>query len=112
MTIDQRATGTQMVWTQNYAPIPANALDPHAVWMNPLIAALPVVVLLGLLASGRVRAVVAALAGLICAIGAAIFVFTPREAEGTAGLVDWTTTAFAAAANGAAFGLFPIGWIV
>src|SRR5947207_12795403 len=101
-----------MVWTQNYAPIPANALDPHAVWMNPLVAALPVVVLLGLLASGRVSAVVAALAGLLCAIAAAIFIFTPREATGTAGLADWATTVFAAAGNGAAFGLLPIGWIV
>src|SRR5690242_2595029 len=101
-----------MIWTQNYAPIGPNALDPHGVWMNPLIAALPVVVLLGLLASGRVSAVVAALAGLACAMAAAIFLFTPREATGSAGLADWAQTVLAAAANGAAFGLFPIGWIV
>jgi lactate permease len=101
-----------MIWTQNYAPIPPNALDPHGVWMNPLVAALPVVVLLGLLASGRVPAVVAALAGLACAIAAAIFVFTPPEASGTAGTAEWAKTVFAAAGDGAAFGLFPIGWIV
>ncbi len=101
-----------MIWTQNYAPIAPNALDPYAVWMNPLVAALPVVVLLGLLASGRISAVVAALAGLVCAMAAAIFVFTPPEASSSAELADWATTVFAAAGNGAAFGLFPIGWIV
>jgi lactate permease len=101
-----------MIWTQNYSPIAPNALDPHGVWMNPLIASLPVVVLLGLLASGRVSAVVAALAGLATAMLAAIFIFTPREAEGAAGVANWATTVFAAAADGAAFGLFPIGWIV
>jgi lactate permease len=42
---------------------------------------------------------------------AAIFAFTPEEVE-SAGLAGWAQTVLAAAANGAAFGLFPIGWIV
>jgi lactate permease len=38
-----------MPWTQNYDPL-------HSAWLSPLVAALPVLVLLGLLATGRVAA--------------------------------------------------------
>jgi lactate permease len=82
-----------MTWTQTYTPLGSLAL-------SALVAALPVVVLLGLLAR-HVRAHVAALAGLAAALLVAIAVYGMP-----AGL------AIAAAGNGAAYGLFPIGWIV
>src|SRR5947207_3263616 len=96
-----------MVWTQNYAP-----LEPS--WLAPLVAAVPIVVLLGLLATGRVAAQWAALLGLISALLVAIFVFTPRQTADPAGpgLAGWAVTVLAAAGNGAAYGLLPIGWIV
>jgi lactate permease len=92
-----------MHWTQNYAP-----LGP---W-SPLVAASPIVFLLALLATGRVSAHLAAVAGLAAALLAAIFVFTPVEASVLGGTTAWAVSMLAAAANGAAFGLFPIGWIV
>lgn len=96
-----------MHWTQNYEPYGSPVLAT-------LLAAVPVVLLLGLLASGRVAAPAAALAGLVAAMLVAIFAFTPREAAGPegGGLLGWAHTVFLAAGNGAAFGLFPIGWIV
>ncbi len=96
-----------MVWTQNYDPC-NNALA------STLLAALPIVLLLGLLATGRVPAALAALAGLIAAVAMAVFVFTPTEAAASdgPGVAAWAGTVLAAAGYGAAFGLFPIGWIV
>jgi lactate permease len=96
-----------MVWTQNYNPC-NNAL------YSTLLAALPIVLLLGLLGSGRVSAAVAALSGLLTSVVVAIFAFAPEivwSAEGPS-LLSWAGTILAAAGNGAAFGLFPIGWIV
>lgn len=83
-----------MTWTQDY--IPAGNLVVSA-----LIAAIPVVVLLGLLALFHVKAHWAALWGLASALAIAVLVYGMP-----------TSLALAAAANGAAFGLFPIGWIV
>jgi lactate permease len=83
-----------MTWTQSYTPLGSLAL-------SALVAALPVVVLLGLLALFRVRAHVAALAGLAAALLVAVVVYGMP-----------LPLAAAAAANGAAYGLFPIGWIV
>jgi lactate permease len=94
-----------MLFTQTYDPLGSPIL-------SPLVAALPVVILLGLLATGRVSAPAAALAGLVTAWHTAVFVFTPPEAHGASGLFSWAGTMTAAAANGAAFGLLPIGWIV
>jgi lactate permease len=96
-----------MHWTQNYQPF-------DWPFLAPLLAALPVVLLLGLLATGRVSAPAAALAGLTAAILIAVFGFTPVEADlpDQGGVGGWALTVLAAAANGAAFGLFPIGWIV
>src|SRR5262249_42341251 len=94
-----------MMWTQNY--------DPFGPVLSPLGAAIPIVLLLGLLAPGRFSANISALAGLLRGILAAVFAFPP--AEGGAGgnsRAAWAGTVLAAAANGAAFGLFPIGWIV
>lgn len=96
-----------MVWIQNYDPF-------RSAWLSPLVAALPIVLLLGLLATGRVSAARAALLGLLAAMAAAVFAFVPEQAfspDGP-GRIGWTTTVLAAASYGAAFGLFPIGWIV
>ena len=96
-----------MLWTQNYDPF-------HSPWLSPLVAALPVVLLLGLLATGRVSAAVAALAGLTAAVLVAVFAFAPQEVgqSGHPGRGAWAETVLTAAGYGAAFGLFPIGWIV
>jgi lactate permease len=96
-----------MVWTQNYDPC-------HNILTSTLLAALPIVLLLGLLATGRVPAALAALAGLFAAVAAAVFVFTPAQATAPdgPGLVVWAGTVLSAAGYEAAFGLFPIGWIV
>jgi lactate permease len=83
-----------VTWTQTYNPLD-NLL------ISALVAAIPVVVLLGLLAFFHVRAHLAALAGLAASMLVAIAVYGMP-----------TQLALAAAANGAAFGLFPIGWIV
>jgi lactate permease len=96
-----------MHWTQNYNPAGSPVL-------STLVAALPVFLLLGLLATQRVPAHLAALAGLAAAVLAAVFVFTPSEAAelGPSGTLRWAGTVLTAAGYGAAFGLFPIGWIV
>ena len=83
-----------MIWPQNYAPLGSPLL-------STLVAAAPVVVLLGLLGFAHWRAHWAALAGLVSALAVAVFAFKmPAE------------LALASAGYGAAFGLFPIGWIV
>jgi lactate permease len=83
------------VWNQRYEPV-ANNLA-----LSALVAALPVIVLLGLLGLLRVRAHYAALAGLATAFLVALLVYGMPAPMATAAL-----------ANGALFGLFPIGWIV
>ena len=83
------------VWDQRYDPV-ANNLA-----LSALVAALPVIVLLGLLGLLRVRAHYAALAGLATALLVALVVYGMPVPMATAALV-----------NGALFGLFPIGWIV
>jgi lactate permease len=83
-----------MSWTQIYDPL-------GQLFLSAAVASLPVVVLLGLLAFGHARAHLAAVAGLLAALGIAIGIYGMP-----------TPLALAAAANGAAFGLFPIGWIV
>ena len=83
-----------MEWLQNYDPL-GNA------WLSTLVAAIPVVVLLGLIAILEVRIHLAALIGLAAALAIAIGVYgMPMKAAGA-------TTAY-----GAAYGLFPIGWII
>ena len=96
-----------MIWTQNYDPI-GNS------WLSTAVAALPIVLLLALLATGRVSAPRAAIAGLLSALLLAIFVFVPREQSLSYGerIARWWPSMIAAAAGGAAFGLLPIGWIV
>ena len=96
-----------MTWTQNYDPFGSPIL-------STAVAALPIVVLLGLLAAGKTSAHFAAFLGLATALAAAIFGFVPREAVelGLAGRAQWCGTMLTAAGYGAAYGLFPIGWIV
>jgi len=83
-----------MTWSQNYAPLGGLAL-------STVVAALPVVVLLGLLAFWHVRAHVAAMAALALALLTAILAYGMPA-----------PLALAAAGYGAAFGLLPIGWLI
>lgn len=97
-----------MAWTQLYDPL-------GSPWLSTLLAAIPTILLLGLLATGRVSAHMAAVYGLLAALVIAIFVYVPLV-PGSSGeresVAVWGTTMLAAALNGAAFGLMPIGWIV
>jgi lactate permease len=69
--------------------------------LSDLVSALPVVVLLGGIGIFKMRAHIAALAGLATALAIAALAFEmPVE------LAGW------AAAYGAAYGLLPIGWII
>ncbi|MDP1892061.1 MAG: L-lactate permease, partial [Gemmatimonadaceae bacterium] len=83
-----------MIWPQPYNPL-GDAL------LSTFVAALPVVILLGALASQKVQAHWAALLGLGSAMVIAVAVsgMPVASAAGAAGL-------------GAAYGLFPIGWIL
>ncbi len=83
-----------MPWSQTYAPL-------GGIGLSALVAAIPVVVLLGLLAFWHIRAHLAALIALVVAGAVAIFVY---------GMPAKLT--FAAAGYGAAFGLLPIGWLI
>ncbi|GGH28459.1 L-lactate permease [Alsobacter metallidurans] len=82
------------MWQQVYNPTGSTVL-------STLLAALPVVVLLGLIAWGKVEAYVAAFIALVIALLVAIFIFTMPAG-----------VAIRAAVFGAVTGLFPIGWII
>jgi lactate permease len=83
-----------MTWTQVYSPL-------GNLYLSALVAAIPVVVLLGALAFFHVKAHVAAILGLVLALGIAVGVYgMPLSIAG------------ASAAYGAGFGLLPIGWII
>jgi len=83
-----------MPWHQVYDPL-------HNRFFSTALAALPVVVLLGGIAFLKMRAHVAALLGLAAAVAIALGVY------GMPG-----SAAAGAVADGAAYGFFPIGWIV
>ena len=83
-----------MVWTQNYDPL-------HNPTLSTLLAAAPLVVLLGSIAILRIRVHFAALCGLVVALAIASGVFRMP-----------VVAAASATVYGAAFGLFPIGWII
>jgi lactate permease len=81
-------------WLQTYDPL-------HSPILSTVVAALPVVVLLGSIALLRMRIHFSALLGLGTALAVALLVYRmPPKAAAAASLF------------GAAFGLFPIGWIV
>jgi lactate permease len=83
-----------MEWTQNYDPF-GNA------YLSTAVASLPVIVLLTSIAALGIRIHLAALFGLAVALGVAILGFgMPASMAGTTALY------------GAAYGLFPIGWII
>src|SRR6202521_6247699 len=82
------------MWNQIYNPL-GNAT------LSTIAAAIPVVTLLVLIASGKVKAHIAAIAALIAANIIAIFIFTMP-----AGL------SIRASLLGVITGFFPIGWIV
>jgi len=84
-----------MIWQHNYSPV------LQSVPLSALVAALPVLVLLVLLGVLRKPAWLAALAGLATASAVALGVFGMPVPQ-------WA----AAISYGAAFGIFPIGWIV
>ena len=85
---------TPMTWLQNYDPL-GNAL------LSTAVAALPVVVLLSAIAFFHVRIHLAALLGLGVALAVALLAFgMPLQ------------PAVATTVYGAAYGLFPIGWII
>lgn len=83
-----------VTWTQNYDPM------GHW-WLSTLLAALPIVVLLGLLAGLKVRPHLCAIAGAATAVLCAIFVFGMPA-----------TLALASFGYGVGFGLLKIVWIV
>ena len=86
-------TTCRLPWVQNYNPWGAE-------WLSTLVAAIPIVLLLGSLVAGS-SAPRAAWRGLAAALLIAIFVYEmpPKSALSAAGF-------------GACFGLLPIGWIV
>ncbi len=83
-----------MTWPQNYDPL-ANSLA------STILAAIPIVTLLGAIALFRIRIHFAALLGLITALAIAILGFK----------MPWHLAA-SSAVYGAAYGLFPIAWII
>ena len=83
-----------MNWPQNYDPL-------HNATLSTLLAALPVVVLLGAIAILKIRIHFAALLGLAVALAVA-----------TCGYHMPVRVAAATTVYGAAYGLFPIGWII
>jgi lactate permease len=83
-----------MQWTQVYDPL-------GSPWLSTVVAALPVVLLLGSLGLLGWPAHRAAAIGLASALAVAILVYRMP-----------TPMAIAAATYGACFGMFPIGWIV
>jgi lactate permease len=83
-----------VTWTQVYDPL------GHW-WLSMLVAAVPVLVLLGALGALRIKAHYAALVGLAASLVIAVGVFgMPVKMGVTAGIY------------GMCYGLFPIGWII
>src|SRR6267142_7005781 len=86
--------GIRMTWNQVYDPL------GHW-WLSTLIAALPIIVLLGLLAGFKVKAHLCAVAGAATAVLVAILVFKMPS-----------LLAVSSFFYGSAFGLLKIVWIV
>src|SRR6202162_2640 len=82
------------MWSQVYDPLGNSAL-------STIVAAIPVVTLLALIASGKVKAHWAAMIALAMALFVASVVFT----------MPWGLS-IRASLLGAAIGFFPIGWII
>jgi lactate permease len=83
-----------MIWSQVYDPF-------GSMLLSALLAAVPVIVLLGAIGIFEMRAHLAAMLGLVVALAVAVFAF--GMPAGMAGM---------SAVYGAGFGLMPIGWII
>jgi L-lactate transport len=83
------------MWQQDYTPL------AHSLPFSTFAAAAPIFVLLYLLGVKRRPSYIAALAGLLAAAGLALLVYRMPP-----------MTVISAITYGAAFGLFPIGWVV
>ena len=83
-----------MPWQQVYNPV-------GNFWLSALLAALPIIVLLGGLAFLRLKAHLAALAGLVTSLLISVFIFGLPASK-----------ALVSAGFGAVYGFFPIGWII
>jgi lactate permease len=82
------------MFSQVYNPL-------NSTLLSALVAAIPIIVLLGAIAFLRMKAHIAALLGLIASLAVAIFVFgMPARMAGVS------------AVFGVAYGLMPIGWII
>ncbi len=82
------------MWSQVYNPL-------HSILLSALVAAIPVIVLLGALGFFHLKAHLAALLGLAASLAIAIFEFgMPIQMS------------IMSALYGAAYGLLPIGWII
>ena len=84
----------EKTWLQNYDPL-------NNVFLSTILAALPVIILLGSIAVFKIRIHFAASFGLLIAILVAVFVYRMPF-----------RTAAATTVYGGAYGLFPIGWII
>jgi lactate permease len=82
------------MWSQVYNPF-------NNATLSTIAAAVPVVLLLVMIASGKVKAHIAAVIALLAAIAVSVFLFTMP-----------TGLATRAALFGVATGMFPIGWII
>jgi len=85
---------TNSIWFQHYDPL-------HNATLSTFVAAIPIIVLLGTIAFLKVRIHFAALLGLLAAV---------LIAWGVYGMPPGATAA--STLYGAAYGLFPIGWII
>ncbi len=84
-----------MTWTQVYSPVAGN------LFLSALVAAIPIILLLGALAFFHVKAHWAAVLGLAAALAVAVVAYgMPVSMAGMS------------AVYGAFFGLMPIGWII
>ncbi|MFA5246156.1 MAG: L-lactate permease, partial [Pedobacter sp.] len=84
----------EQIWAQNYDPF-NNAI------YSTILAALPIIVLLGSIAIFHMRIHLAAILGLAVAVLVALYAFNMPA-----------TAVAASTVYGGAYGLFPIGWIV
>ena len=83
-----------MAWNQIY--------DPCGNWiLSTLVAAIPIIILLGSLAFLKIKTHWAAVLGLVSSLLIVLFIFRMPAGK-----------AFGAVVLGAAYGLFPIGWII
>src|SRR5664279_4406357 len=93
-TVILRMPAVGAAWAQGY--------DPLGHWLiSTIVASIPVIVLLGALASNKVHAHWAAVLGLAAAMITAIFAFHMPGRMAAATMV-----------YGAGYGLLPIGWII